>query len=169
LHHNVFFSADYKHEFKQLFADRIPPDDPTVYLNAQDRMSSRPPGGAERMFFLSNAPALANGARTDWSRESESARERIINVLARHGWRIAAQSERAITPADLEREFPASRGSIYGLSSNSMMAAFKRPQNKIPGVRNLYLAGGSVHPGAGLPMVALSAKIATQLALQETR
>ncbi len=168
LHHNVFFSTDYKHEFKQLFGDRTAPDDPTVYLNAQDRAGT-PPSGPERMFFLSNAPALEQGGRSniDWAHGQEVCRDRIVSVMARHGWQVKALKQKQITPLDLATQFPASRGSIYGLSLNAMTAAFKRPQNKIAGVRGLYLAGGSVHPGAGLPMVAMSARIASQLALTD--
>ena len=52
-------------------------------------------------------------------------------------------------------------------SCRDEMAAFKRPPNQVPGVAGLYLAGGTVHPGAGLPMVCLSAKMAAMMALEE--
>jgi phytoene dehydrogenase-like protein len=60
------------------------------------------------------------------------------------------------TPADLAAEFPGSRGAIYGAASNDRFAAFKRPPNRVRGMRGLYLASGSAHPGGGLPMAGLS-------------
>jgi phytoene dehydrogenase-like protein len=71
------------------------------------------------------------------------------------------------TPVDFAQRFPASKGALYGIASNSKTAAFKRPPNQIPGLAGLYLVGGTVHPGAGLPMVCLSARIACNLAVEE--
>jgi 1-hydroxycarotenoid 3,4-desaturase len=88
-------------------------------------------------------------------------------VLARHGWTFAPTATHEIAPPDFAARFPSSKGAIYGIASNSRMAAFKRPANTLPGIGALYFCGGSVHPGAGLPMVALSARIATRLALQQ--
>jgi phytoene dehydrogenase-like protein len=117
---------------------------------------------------LSNAPALdGDGAALDWKAEAPRCRRRIVETLARFGWTLAARAEAELTPLDFATRFPGSRGAIYGLSSNSRMAAFNRPANRVPGVAGLYLAGGTVHPGAGLPMVVLSARIATTLALEE--
>jgi phytoene desaturase len=169
LHHNVFFSSDYKREFDELIGQGRAPSAPTVYLNAQDRVDQKTlPSEPERCFFLSNAPPRRAGRTPiDWEREAPLAKERIVRELARHGWKLEATTDADIRPTDLEQLFPSSRGSIYGLASNSKMAAFKRPSNKVPGVERLYAVGGTVHPGAGLPMVALSAKIAVELALAD--
>ncbi len=176
IHHNVFFSRDYKQEFQELVGDRRPPADPTVYLCADDRVQgAASPGAAsttgvatERCFFLTNAPPLdARGARVDWKSEAERCRERIVRVLDRHGWKLAIHAEAEQTPMDFAARFPSSRGALYGIASNSKMAAFKRPQNQVHGIAGLYLAGGTVHPGAGLPMVCLSAKMATTMAKEE--
>jgi 1-hydroxycarotenoid 3,4-desaturase len=159
LHHNVFFSRDYKREFEELVGERRPPEDPTVYVCAE---------APERHFLLTNAPPLdAKGARIDWSVEGSRCRARIERVLSRHGWTLTPTATQEILPTDFAARFPSSRGAIYGLASNSRMAAFKRPANTLPGIGGLYFCGGSVHPGAGLPMVALSARIATRLALQQ--
>jgi 1-hydroxycarotenoid 3,4-desaturase len=168
-HHNVFFSRDYPAEFESLVRARRPPDEPTVYLCAEDRAPDATPGERERCFLLTNAPPLdGKGRHVDWSAEAKACRERIENTLSRHNWKLVSHHIGEITPPDFAARFPSSKGAIYGLASNSKMAAFKRPANKIPEIENLYFCGGSVHPGAGLPMVALSAKIATQLALGKT-
>ena len=159
LHHNVFFSRDYKREFEELIAERRPPEEPTVYVCAE---------APERHFILTNAPPLdERGARIDWSIETSHCRARIERVLARHGWTLTPTATHEIAPPDFAARFPGSRGAIYGLASNARLAAFKRPANTLPGIGGLYFCGGSVHPGAGLPMVALSARIATRLALEE--
>jgi 1-hydroxycarotenoid 3,4-desaturase len=88
-------------------------------------------------------------------------------VLERHGWTPRAVAEGEETPADFEAAFPGGRGALYGLASNDKMAAFRRPENQVTGIARLFAVGGSTHPGAGLPMVALSARIATEMALSE--
>jgi 1-hydroxycarotenoid 3,4-desaturase len=163
LHHNVFFSRDYEEEFRQLVDERRAPDDPTVYLCMEDR-DAREAG----MLFLSNAPPRQGaGATIDWNAEAPRARERIVSMLARHRWTFAPRAERMVTPADFDALFPSSRGAIYGLASNSKMAAFKRPTNRVPGIAGLYAVGGTAHPGAGLPMVALSARITATLVRED--
>jgi 1-hydroxycarotenoid 3,4-desaturase len=145
---------------------RRPPDEPTVYLCAEDRAPDAKLGERERCFFLTNAPPVdQRGRAVDWQREAPECRARIEATLARHGWQLAAEATSEITPLDFAARFPSSRGAIYGIASNSKMAAFKRPPNQIQGISGLYFCGGTVHPGAGLPMVVLSAKIATELAL----
>lgn len=167
-HHNVFFSRDYKLEFEELVAQRRTPSDPTVYLCADDRVPGAAVPAQERCFFLTNAPPLdERGARLDWTREASVCKERIFASLARHGWTLRAGALVEQTPVDFAARFPGSRGALYGIASNSKLAAFRRPQNQVAGIAGLYLAGGTVHPGAGLPMVCLSAKMAAKLALEE--
>ena len=123
------------------------------------------------MIATSSSPtrrrSTTSGARIDWSVEA-LALPRAHRARARAP-RLDADADgrrREITPPDFAARFPSSRGAIYGLASNSRMAAFKRPANTLPGIDGLYFCGGTVHPGAGLPMVALSARIATRLALR---
>ena len=66
------------------------------------------------------------------------------------------------TPADLARRTRAVGGSIYGTSSNGARSAFLRPANRSP-VPGLFLVGGTAHPGGGLPLVGLSARIVADL------
>lgn len=166
-HHNVFFSADYPREFDELWGrggQARAPGDPTVYLCAPDVASG---AALQRWFFLTNAPALPRDADAGWDAEQkQTCRARIAAQLARHGIALDrhAQAERSVTPRDFEALFPQSRGALYGAAGNSRTAAFARPSNTVRGVENLYCVGGSTHPGAGVPMVALSARLtATQL------
>lgn len=164
-HHNVFFSRDYRREFRSLIDERRPPDEPTVYVCCEDRVQGPPRGDTERMFLLSNAPPQASPRPIDWAAEAPRAEQRIVKILDQFGWPLRLTDPHRITPAEMAERFPGSRGALYGLSSNSMMAAFRRPPNRMEEIEGLYLCGGSVHPGAGLPMVALSARTAVRLAL----
>ena len=162
-HHNVFFTQDYRNEFAELHDG--PPSDPTVYLCNPDFGEAM-----QRWFFLTNAPALKIEASTtgqsSWNDELvATCRQRVISKLSRHGIDYARHvaAEGAVTPEDFARLFPSSRGAIYGAAASSRVAAFRRPPNQVPGLGNLFCVGGSTHPGAGVPMVMLSAKIVAGL------
>jgi phytoene dehydrogenase-like protein len=85
------------------------------------------------------------------------------------GLETAIEVEKLITPHDLEQHYNATHGAIYGLSSNNRFSAFLRPPNRSPKIKGLYYAGGSTHPGGGVPLVTLSAKIVAKLVEQDLR
>lgn len=161
LRHNVFFAPDYRAEFDQLIDRRAMPQEPTVYVCAQARAdAAQDPGTAEPLFVLINAPATGDTHRFDPSEISQCARQ-TFGLLQRCGLSIATTPEltRVTTPTDFNRMFPGTGGALYGRSSHGWMASFQRPglQTRLPG---LYVAGGSAHPGPGVPMAALSGRMA---------
>jgi 1-hydroxycarotenoid 3,4-desaturase len=159
LRHNVFFSNDYAGEFDQIFRQSRLPDMPTVYVCAQDRDAGEAPG-RERLFLLMNAPAV--GDRKQFSaQEIASCQTRILSLLERCGLQIKPQSSQVTTPSDFHRLFPATGGALYGRASHGWRASFLRP-GSTTAIAGLYLAGGSTHPGAGVPMAALSGRLAAQ-------
>ena len=164
-HHNVFFSRDYRAEFDAIFQRREPSPDPTIYVANSTRSDpSQAPPGHSNLFVLVNAPALTPEA--DWSALSKPYRDTIISRLEKSG--LPGLSERIvyeqiITPQDLQDKYNAWQGSIYGISSNSKRTAFLRPRAYAPGIANLYFVGGSVHPGGGIPLVLLSARLVARL------
>lgn len=167
-HHNIFFNRDYRREFADIFRRGVPPDAPTVYVAiTSKRDRAHAPAGCENWFVLVNAPPL--GAAFDWATQGAAYRAVVLDTLARYGLDIRRQirAEATLTPADLHRLTGAWRGALYGISSNQALNAFRRPHNRCPDVRGLYFAGGTAHPGGGVPMVTLSGKIAAEMVLGE--
>jgi phytoene desaturase len=167
-HHNIFFSRDYRQEFEQIFQKGVPPDDPTIYLAITSKTDpDHAPAGCENWFILVNAPPL--GDRFDWQTEAAAYRDLVLRRLAERGLDVRGDIavERMLTPLDLQRLTGAWRGALYGRSSNSPWTAFRRPHNRCPDVAGLYFAGGTTHPGGGVPMVMLSGKAAAEMMMQD--
>lgn len=162
--HNVFFSADYRAEFADL--QDGPPQDPTVYLCAQDRDGFAPPADTERVFVLINAPAKGD---TGFEPERiNQARAATMARLAAAGVELEIDAEVCTGPAEFNALFPHTGGALYGPPTHGWRASLERPgsRTKRPG---LYLAGGGAHPGAGVPMAALSGRLAAAAVLEDLR
>lgn len=163
--HTVFFADDETAEFGAL-AQRRPPVDPTIYVCAQDRAAGAPRGGVERFEMILNAPALPHAP--DSSEDPETCRQMTFARLARMGLSFDGlpSTETLTRPQDFARMFPGSDGALYGLSPSGMLASFRRPGARTA-IRGLYLAGGGVHPGAGVPMATLSGRHAAAAILND--
>lgn len=163
--HNIFFSRDYEEEFRHIFQEQRCPDDPTIYLNITAREGSpqdAPPDG-ENWFILVNAPADRG---QDWEAEAARTRERVLQRLSAELQAPLAdliEVESRMTPPDISRKTDSHRGSLYGISSNSRLAAFLRHPNRSRRYPGLYVVGGSAHPGGGMPLVVLGGRIVADL------
>ncbi len=158
--HNVFFDDDYASEFDDVFRARRLPRRGTVYVCAQDRGDGAPHDGPERLLCLVNAPAEGDRRAFD-ALETDPCEQRSLDLLSRCGLEIEMTPTRVqrCTPHDFHRLFPASGGALYGQATHGWMSSFRRPSST-SGVPGLYLAGGGVHPGPGVPMAALSGQLA---------
>lgn len=160
--HNVFFGSDYAAELDDVFKHARLPRNGTVYVCAQDRGNDDSDGtrGSERLFLLLNAPPIGDTHGFDTA-EVAHCEERVFAHLERCGLRVLREPEncRVTTPAEFERLFPATGGALYGQAYHGWRAAFKRPASRTR-IPRLYLAGGSTHPGAGIPMAAVSGRLA---------
>lgn len=160
-HHNVFFSNDYPAEHRAMFGERRLPDEPTVYVCAQDRLGEgkkTETSEEERLFVIANAPATADGELLS-KEEIDRCERTILERLSRAGLCLTEAATVVSTPTTFERLAPGTGGAIYGEACHGALAPLSRPASRTK-LRGLYLTGGSVHPGPGVPMAALSGRAA---------
>ena len=172
-HHNIFFSDDYPAEFRQLFDERRPANEPTIYVAVHSKADpDRAPPGCENWFVLVNAPALTPDGRVDWPAIAQSYGDRIMDRLETRfgfdGLRENIRVRRHFTPADFQSRYLSHAGSLYGFASHGVRAAFQRPKLQPAGVDHFYFVGGSTHPGGGLPLVCLSGQMVAEKILLRT-
>lgn len=175
--HTVFFSGDYRGEFRDLFDRRRLPTEPTVYLCAQDRedpaagvdgtADAADDGADERFLAVINAPANADTSTTPTA-EIEECRTRAFALMERCGLTLRTSPDRMVvtTPDGFASLFPASGGALYGKAMHGWAAAAGRPASRTK-VAGLYIVGAGAHPGPGVPMVALSGRKATAAILSD--
>lgn len=167
-HHNVWLTGNYDKEFDEIFNTPKPLSDPTIYacVPQDDSMS---PQNCESWFILINAPIHNPATGVDWDEQGlkESYADFILDLLAKRGTDIRSRVRwrKIITPADMQRDLNAPGGSIYSTASHGVFTTFQRTKNTTA-FPNVYLVGGSTHPGGGLPLVAMSAEIVANLIKQ---
>lgn len=163
--HNVFFQPNYAGEFDDIFRLQRLPQTPTVYVCAQDRGDVSAVQGAERLLCLVNAPATGD-QRQFSNKEVAQCEQNSFAMLQRYGLTINRQAGSTVltTPQDFHQLFPGTGGALYGRAMRGWMDTFRRPcsESRIPG---LYLAGGGAHPGPGVPMAAMSGRLAAETLL----
>ena len=162
--HNIFFSNDYKKEFQSIFEKKSIFSDPTVYINITSKdVKGDAPDNCENWFVMINSP---NDSGQDWDNMIDEVKSNIlkkINRLLNIELEDYIEYEKVYTPKTIESNTQSYMGSLYGSSSNNLMSAFLRHPNFSNKILNLYFCGGSVHPGGGIPLCLLSAKIVSQL------
>lgn len=159
--HNIFFSNDYKQEFDMIFKKSSVCDDPTVYVHVSSKIASQhAPEGKENWFVMVNVPYNSG---QDWETLRNQIRKNVIQKLSKQlneNIEGLIEVEDYLDPIRIEQRTSSFGGALYGASSNDRMAAFFRHPN-FSKTKGLYFVGGSVHPGGGIPLCLLSAKIAT--------
>lgn len=158
--HNIFFSKNYKAEFEHLFDHKTMYNDPTVYINITSKETpTDAPEGCENWFVMVNAPADYG---QDWDAMIPEVRKNVVAKLSKLlnvPLESSIISETILNPKGIESATSSYRGALYGAASNNRMAAFARHPNFSSAIKGLYFCGGSVHPGGGIPLCLLSAKI----------
>jgi phytoene desaturase len=162
--HNILFSEDYKKEFDYIFNKQQIYEDPTVYLNITSvHKPDDAPEGGMNWFTMINVP---NNQGQDWDAMIAEARKNIIskiNRVLKTDIEPLIEVEAVLEPRSIESKTSSANGALYGNSSNNRYAAFLRHANFSSTIDNLYFCGGSVHPGGGIPLCLLSAKIMTDM------
>ena len=162
--HNILFANDYEAEFRDIFERKTLHDDPTVYIHITSKdLEGEAPAGGENWFVMINAPADYG---QDWASWRATARASVLAKIERAlGIDVAPfiEVEEVLDPPTIQSRTGSDRGALYGASSNNAMAAFLRHPNFHRQIPNLFFVGGSAHPGGGIPLCLLSAKIAADL------
>ncbi len=173
-HHNIFLGGDYKASFDQIFNDHTLPEQPSFYVHAPARTdAAAAPEGQDTLYVLVPVGHMDQANRQDWDAMANRARETVFARLEKemgiHDLREHIKFEIVHTPITWKEKFNLAKGAAFGLSHNFWQVGFLRPQNRHAQYKNLYFAGASTHPGTGLPIVLLSAKLTTQRILKEAR
>jgi len=169
--HNVFLAGDYRASFDRIFQDHTLPDDPSLYVHAPARADpTAAPAGHDTLMVLVPVGNLAEGQAQDWGALRERARAAVFARLASIGVTDLSQHikfEVSYTAPDWQRMYNLAKGAAFGLSHNFGQVGYLRPHNRHDRYRNLYFAGASTHPGTGLPIVLLSARLAVERIMRE--
>ncbi|MGF1483442.1 MAG: phytoene desaturase family protein [Opitutales bacterium] len=158
--HNVFFCEDYPREFREIFDAPRPLSEPTIYVSVPSKVDATvAPAGKENWFVLVNAPSLDRHG--DWPEAYGEAIEQQLWQRLGEGAATQVTWTKDLPPTFLQQRYNAWHGSIYGPSSNGLLSAFRRVRNR--GLSpNLAFAGGSAHPGGGIPLALLSGRMAAE-------
>ncbi|HAY70688.1 MAG TPA: phytoene desaturase, partial [Saprospirales bacterium] len=162
--HNILFSNDYPGEFKALSEGNEAFTDPTVYISITSKdVPDDAPEGCENWYVMVNAP-FDRGQ--DWNKMINDYRSAIIKKI-NFQFHVKIEDlievEDFLSPPEIESRTSSFGGSLYGNSSNNRFSAFFRHANESKKIKGLYFCGGSVHPGGGIPLCLLSAKILSDL------
>ncbi|PKR79903.1 phytoene desaturase [Brumimicrobium salinarum] len=159
--HNMFFSSDYKSEFKEIFETKTLSSDPSIYVHITSKEKPEDaPKGKENWFVMVNAPINVG---QDWEKMVNKAKRDIVNKLNKQldtQLEDKIEEEFVMDPVFIEKTYSGAQGSIYGNASNNKYASFYRHPNFSKTIKGLYFTGVTVHPGGGIPLAINSAKIA---------
>ena len=160
----MLFSKSGKLEFDSLFNHHTICDDPSIYISITSKhVKTDAPKNCENWFVMIHAPHIVN---QNWKELIKTTRKNVIikiNRILKTNIEQYIKNEEVLSPIMIRDQYRSAFGSIYGNSSNGKFSAFLRHPNFTRKVKNLYFVGGTVHPGAGLPMCLNSAKIVDKL------
>jgi phytoene desaturase len=171
-HHNVFLGGDYKTSFDRIFKDHALPEEPSFYIHAPARTDeSAAPKGQDTLYVLVPVGHLDESIRQDWdalvARARQTVFERLEKEMGIADLKEHIKFEIIHTPKIWKEKFNLAKGAAFGLSHNFWQVGYLRPHNRHAKYKNLYFAGASTHPGTGLPIVLLSARLTTERILNE--
>jgi phytoene desaturase len=169
--HNVFLCGNYRASFERIFKERTLPDEPSFYVHAPARVDpAAAPIGGDTVMVLVPVGHLDNTDVQEWDALRVQARAAVLRRLAPIGITDVEEHlkfEVSYSAHDWLRRYNLAKGAAFGLSHTFWQVGYLRPQNRHRHYRNLYFVGSSTHPGTGLPMVLLSARLTTERMLKE--
>jgi phytoene desaturase len=170
--HTMFLADDYRASFDHIFKDHLLPDQPSFYVYAPARTDpSAAPVGEDTLTVLVPCGHLDADSMQDWDLLRARARaaviQRLKTTLGIEDLEQHLKFERSYTPRDWSSFYNLAKGAAFGLSHNFLQVGYLRPHNRHHRYGNLYFVGSSTHPGTGLPMALLSARLTTERIVQE--
>jgi len=171
-HHNTFLSDRFREGLDRIFRDKSMGDDPCFYIHAPVRTdASAAPEGYDTLSVAVGVGHLDKRNSQEWKRITDRAREAIFRKLKKAGIddiESHIRFEIVTTPETWEEALNVTKGSVFGsLGHNILQMGYFRPHNRDRRYKNLYFTGGSTHPGNGIPMVLMSAKLVSERILAE--
>jgi phytoene desaturase len=165
--HNIYVSPDFKDNIEAVFKANGVPAEPNFYVHSPARADkSAAPEGEDSISVIVPVGHLKDGENPDWEQIRTKIREQILSRMAREGFPDLEKHikfEKVYTPVTWQNMFSLSRGATFGsLNHNLLQMGYFRPHNQHPGYRNLYFAGGSTHPGNGVPLALISARLTAE-------
>lgn len=171
VHHNILLAEDYRGSFEQIFRGYSAPRDPSFYISSPVRTDPTfAPPGQESWVVLVPVGHLVEGVEVDWPQQVRRVRAHILQRLAKLGMPDIQEHivfEQCFTPRYYSDALNLMKGSAFSLAHNLAQVGYFRPHNKADGFERLYFVGGSTHPGTGLPLVLISARLTAERLLQE--
>lgn len=169
LHHNVYLCNNFKKNIDEIFYEKKMPNDPSFYTYIPTKTDpGLAPNNRQAFYVLVPVPNLS--ANLNWDKETIKIRQKVLNRI-KDVYKLDIENkieiERVFSPHDFENKFNLHIGSAFGLSHNFFQSGYFRPHNKSRDINNLYFVGASTYPGGGIPMVSLSAKLATERIINE--
>ncbi|NGP88417.1 phytoene desaturase [Fodinibius halophilus] len=164
-HHNIILGERYRELLSDIFHDKKLAEDFSLYLHMPTKTDpSLAPEGCEGFYVLSPVPHLDSG--TDWKTKAKPYRDAIISFLEENYLPNLEENivvEHHIDPLHFKQTLNSYKGSAFSVEPILTQSAWFRPHNKSEDIDDLFFVGAGTHPGAGLPGVLSSAKIAEQL------
>ena len=168
-HHNIYLSEDYRQNLIDIEQRHVLSADPSMYLqNACITDPTLAPQGMSTLYML--IPVTHRHPNVDWRREGPRYREVALDQLERigiQGVRDRIRYEKMLTPDDWQDDYEIYRGATFNLSHDLGQMLHMRPHNRFEDVEGMYLVGGGTHPGSGLPVIYSSARITSDLLLDD--
>ena len=171
-HHNVFLNDGFRTGLRVIFKDKSADPSPSFYLHAPVRTDpSAAPENHDTFSVIIGIGHLDETKQQDWNYFRKISRDAVIERLKKAGLTDIEEHikfEICYSPKTWESAYHVSKGSVFGSLSHSLFQmGYFRPHNRHNQYKNLYFAGGSTHPGNGIPLVLLSAKLTAERILKE--
>ena len=168
-HHTIYLSENYRNNLADIETRHRLGSDPSMYVqNAGVTDPTLAPAGMSTLYLL--IPVTHRHPNIDWRREAAGYREVALDQMERigiHGIRQRIRYEKMLTPDDWQDDYEIYRGATFNLSHDLTQMLHMRPHNRFEDLEGVYLVGGGTHPGSGLPVIYSSARITSDLLLED--